>query len=154
MLFNMLKHVTGDLNLDIAIASGIVSVGPPSAYALVWEYGNVRQTKPGPKTTLAVDIDSGKKVWLTIQAPHGYVRILRPIMRSIMLGELSKVRFGQKRVKQQLMEAWNRIGEQCAALVKTTVPVDKADLKESITWLKPRQAQDLSSLLANVKGAQ
>jgi len=120
---------------------------------LVWEYGNVRQTKKGPKTTLAIDIETGRKVWLTIQAPHGYVRILTPKFHKIIRIELGKVKFGEKNVKKQVIEAWERIGELCAIEVRKVVPVDKGNLKESITWLKPRAISDLKALLKDMRGS-
>lgn len=142
----------GDLDLDIALATAIVSTGPPSAYALVWEYGNIRQTKKGPKTVLGVDPETGARVWLTIQAPSGYVRILKPQFRDIIEEEIIKVKFGGKDVKTQLIYAMDRIGRRMTALVKQYVPVDKGDLKASITWLHPQQGQNLKQALAGVRG--
>lgn len=156
LLFNPLKKMLGDLDIDIAMATAIVSRGAPSAYALVWEYGNVRQTKKGPKTTHATDIETGKKVWLTIQAPKGYVRVLRPRFRKIIEQELGKVKFGKKDTKKQIASAWDRVGERIVALVKEKVPVgdgtEGGALRDSITWIKPRQAKTLKQALAGVKG--
>src|SRR5580765_2079633 len=56
------------------VRGGVISEGDAAAYALVWEWGNARQTKEGPKTVRGINPD-GQPVWLSIQAPYGYIRI-------------------------------------------------------------------------------
>jgi len=153
LLFNPLKKAIGDFDIDIAISTAIVSVGPASAYALVWEYGNLRQTKKGPKTTLGIDPETGARVWLTIQAPSGYVRIWKPRFKTIIASSLHGIKWGERDAKHQLTDAVERMGERMANLVETTAPVDKGDLKASITWLKPRQAKQLTRALRGVRGS-
>jgi len=152
VLFNPLKKVLGDFDIDIAISTAVVSRGPAAAYALVWEYGNIRQTKKGPKTVLGVDPESGEAIWLTIQAPSGYVRIWKPLFKTIIFGELGKVKFGRKDTRQQLVAAWDRIGQLMTEKIRSTAPVDKGDLKGSITWTSPTNMQKMIRALKGVKG--
>src|SRR3954471_15404856 len=77
---------------DKEISAGVATVGEPAAYAEVWEWGNVRQTKKGPKTVLGINPD-GEKVWLTIQAPFGYIRINENEFWQAVKDELAKVKF-------------------------------------------------------------
>jgi hypothetical protein len=160
ILFNPLKTTLSALNMhEAAISTMIVSRGPASAYALVWEYGNIRQTKKGPKTTLGVDPETGARIWHTIQAPSGYVRIWKPTFRRIILEEINKVRFlrhgasgaSGRELYQQLTEAWSRIGERMTERIKSTVPVDSGDLKGSITFI-PGSATSLRKSFSGVKG--
>src|SRR6266403_6068379 len=77
---------------DKEITAGVASIGPAAAYADTWEWGNVRQSKPGPKTVLGTNPD-GKMVWLTIQAPFGYIKINENLYWEILKEELGKVKF-------------------------------------------------------------
>ena len=152
ILFTPLRRQIGDLHLDIALSVAIVSEGPPSAYALVWEYGNIRQTKKGPKTTLGFDPETGKRVWLTIQAPTGYVRMLTPIFRGILHQEIETVKWGRKDTKQQLVRALNRAAQHMVMKIKEYVPVDTGALKDSITFIPPMEISKLKKQYGGTKG--
>lgn len=121
-------------DVDERIESGIVSVGDASAYANVWEWGNVQQTKKGPKTTLGINPD-GEQVWLTIQAPSGYIRVNQATYELIMIQEVDKVDFSQtdgRKIDKQLKLATDRISKRILAVLQDTVPVDSGDLRDSL----------------------
>lgn len=121
-------------DVDERIESGIVSVGDAAAYANVWEWGNLRQTKEGPKTTLGINPD-GDQVWLTIQAPYGYIRVNMETYQLIMMEEIDKVNFAQtsgRDIDKQLKRATDRISKRILEVLKDTVPVDSGDLQDSL----------------------
>lgn len=133
-LFRQLDRVLVDMKeLDEFVTIGIVVSGPAKEYALVWEWGNVRQTKKGPKTTRGINPD-GKEVWLTIQAPFGYIRVNTPRYWQIVEEEMNKVDFfatGSK-VDKSLFRASERIAERILEVIKDTVPVDTEQLKDAL----------------------
>jgi hypothetical protein len=116
------------------IAGGVVSEGGAAAYALVWEHGNVRQTKPGPKTVLGTNPD-GRMVWLSIQAPFGYIRIHEADYWDAAERVLSEVNWNQSSVSamtRELQKAMRKFGKLCAPLIEEAAPEDSGDLKDSI----------------------
>ena len=120
--------------LDKMVQVGVASVGDPSAYALVWEWGNARQTKEGPKTVLGINPD-GEEVWLSIQAPRGYIRILTPQFMTLIRKEMKSVDFAKttsKAIYKELKAAAMRIADKMAEMIRETVPVDTGDLQTSI----------------------
>lgn len=121
-------------DVDEEITVGIVSEGEASAYANVWEWGNVRQTKKGPKTTRGIN-PNGEEVWLTIQAPYGYIRVNEMKYRQIMIAEVDKVDFGLTdghKLDKQLKAALLRIDKKILKVLQDTVPVDTEALKDSL----------------------
>ncbi len=116
------------------VRGGVASVGEASAYALVWEWGNSRQTQKGPKTVLGTNPD-GSQVWLSLQAPFGYIRIHEPEYIQILEKELEAMDFDAldaRDIRTAMELAAIRAGEKMAALIRETVPLDSGDLKESI----------------------
>lgn len=70
-LKDFLQGYAGDVP---EVNGGVAAYGEPAAYALVWEYGNLRQKKQGPRTVRGTNPD-GESVWLSSQAPLGYVSV-------------------------------------------------------------------------------
>lgn len=128
--------------LSVVIETGVESVGPPSQYALVWEWGNSRQTKKGPKTTRGINPD-GKRVWLTIQAPKGWIAINEQRIWEALAEEVGKIEFKSpaditaENLKQELTEAYIRISERALELLQSTVPIDSGDLYDSLKVVPP-----------------
>lgn len=121
------------------IRGGVASEGDAAAYALVWEWGNARQTKKGPKTTLGMNPD-GSQVWLSLQAPFGYIRINEDKYIEILQKELAEMKFGKlqgKEILDALRQASINASEKIAELIRETVPVDSGNLKESIVAMEP-----------------
>ena len=124
---------------DKEIAAGVASVGDAAAYALVWELGNIRQSKKGSKTVQGTTPD-GETVWLSIQAPHGYIRIHENDYIQILKQELGKCKFDSTNpqdMTEELEAAAIRTVKRCAKLVQDTVPVYSGKLHDSIEIVEP-----------------
>lgn len=144
MVFDQLETLALELAAQERFSQvGIVVEGAPAAYALVWEYGNLRQTQQGPKTVEGVN-PNGEIVWLSAQAPSGYIQVNSPKYWQIVETELSKVRFmadrPTRRTRKQrsvyLMEQIDKAGKRAAKgilnLIRETVPVDTGALRDAI----------------------
>lgn len=131
----------GDAN--ITVEAGVASEGPAAAYVFVWEFGNIRQSKPGPKTVAGVNPVTGEKAFFSTQAPQGYVRVLIPIFRDLMDAEISKISFinpERRTLKTQLETAAKRITSRMADLIRQAVPVDTGELRLSIQPVYPGES--------------
>lgn len=136
-----------ELFTDLAgapVRGGVASFGKPSAYALVWEWGNARQTQKGPKTTLGINPD-GEQVWLTLQAPMGYIRINQPVMVAILADELQAVDWAEFNsagsARAELKRVSKRVADRIADVIRQSVPVGEGDgagaLMQSIRAMNP-----------------
>ena len=124
---------------DKEITAGVAAIGPAAAYAEVWEWGNIRQEKPGPRTVLGMSPE-GKEVWLSIQAPFGYIRIHENSYWQAVKQELGKVKFKDKSAKgitEELEAASVRAMKLCAQLIADSAPVDTGELRDSIRVVEP-----------------
>src|SRR6266850_3972819 len=74
---------------DQEIKSGVMVVGDAVGYAEVWEWGNLRQTKPGPRTVIGTN-PKGDMVWLSSQAPFGWIRVNEDEIWNAVRKELEK----------------------------------------------------------------
>lgn len=125
-----------ELELNVTVSSGVVAEGDAASYALIWEFGNVRQHKKGPKTVLGVSLATGEQVWLSTQAPQGYIRVCEPIFWRYIREEIQNVQIGQGNLdatKKELKDMAMRVARKMQAELQRTVPVDSGALRESIT---------------------
>lgn len=122
------------------VRGGVVSEGDAAAYALVWEWGNARQAKEGPKTVKGMNPD-GEEVWLSVQAPFGYIRIHEPAFIKIIEERLSEIDFSEtvtaKQVRDEMKKASAAAAEMIADILRESVPKDSGDLRESIQAADP-----------------
>jgi len=126
-------------NLKQTIEVGVSVDGPAAAYAEVWEWGNARQTKQGPKTVLGVN-PNGESVWLSSQAPHGYIRVNESRYVDIVKIGLGTVTFKgptAQEIVSELEKTGVKMMEQIAEVVAETAPVDTGQLSESFKAVKP-----------------
>jgi hypothetical protein len=124
---------------DKLISAGVATVGEAAAYAEVWEWGNVRQTQPGPKTTLGTNPD-GEQVWLSIQAPFGYIKIHESRYWEFLKEELEKVEFKSttaQGITDELEKAAIKAMKRVADLIGESAPVDKGTLSDSFRVVLP-----------------
>jgi hypothetical protein len=124
------------------ITAGVASVGDAAAYSEVWEWGNVRQTKKGPKTTLGINPD-GERVWLSIQAPYGYIKINENQYWDVLRTELGKVQFKSttaRGITEELEAAAKRAMKTIAKIIADTAPVDTGALSKSFKVVDPGDA--------------
>lgn len=121
------------------VRGGVLSEGEAAAYALVWEWGNARQTQSGPKTVLGTNPD-GDSVWLSIQAPTGYIRVNEDDYIRILEDQLSRMDLdidtGDK-IRKSMKEASATAGELIANVIRENAPKDSGDLRDSITVADP-----------------
>lgn len=135
----------GDLLIEFTnlrntiIEVGLAVEGPAAAYAEVWEWGNARQTKEGPRTVRGVN-PNGESVWLSSQAPRGYIRVNDSIYLDIIKVELGKLEFkgtDALSVKQDIERTCIDIMQQIAHVVEEHAPVDTGQLSQSFRVVRP-----------------
>jgi hypothetical protein len=126
------------------VRGGVQSEGDAASYALVWEWGNARQTKKGPKTIRGVNPD-GEAVWLSIQAPRGYIAINTPEFVAALVGKLAKMDFGDLDDVDEIIDGMKEASAQSAAviarLIADAAPVDSGELRDSITPAHPNDPE-------------
>lgn len=133
-----LQHLAGVGEIE----AGMASVGDAAAYALVWEWGNLRQTKEGPRTIKGINPD-GSEVFLSSQAPFGYIRVNEGRYWGIINEELAKVNLDQsttRAMQAELKRAAKEITKRMTEVTKETVPVGHGDLKDSLRPVNPGDA--------------
>lgn len=131
------------LGRDDLISSGVESRGPAADYALTWEWGNVRQTEAGPRTVLGRN-PNGEEVFLSIQAPFGYIRVNTPLFWEAIRTELQAVRFDQSdagALTLELEKASARISERIRRILHDTAPVDTGQLQSSFVVVQLGRVQ-------------
>ena len=139
-LFDKLDELLLELaEHDKLITAGVASTGEAAAYAEVWEWGNVRQTKEGPKTVLGINPD-GENVWLSVQAPVGYISVNENQYWSILKDELAKVKFKStttKGITDELNTASVKAMKRICKVIAETAPVDSGQLSDSFEVVQP-----------------
>lgn len=121
------------------VRGGVLSEGDAAAYALVWEFGNARQTQPGPKTVLGTGPD-GESAWLSIQAPMGYIRVNEAEFVQILqqtLNDMDLELTTGDEIRKAMKEASNEAGKKIADIIRDTAPEDTGALRDSITVADP-----------------
>lgn len=120
------------------VEAGVSVEGPAAAYALVWEWGNARQHQIGPRTTVGVNPD-GKRVFLSIQAPRGYIRVNTPLYWAALDQEMQKVKFSGNTpgaINDELQTAATRIANRIRDIIREHAPVDTGQLHDEIKTVK------------------
>lgn len=123
---------------DLETKSGVVECGvavqgEAAAYAEVWEWGNARQTKKGPRTVMGINPD-GESVWLSSQAPNGYIRVNLDKYLDIVKIQLEQLALDGDTVmdlQEELKKTEVKIMEQIIEVLQDTAPVDTGQLRSS-----------------------
>lgn len=121
-------------SLPNRISAGVKVTGPASAYALVWEWGSSKLTKPGPKTLWSVN-PAGQPAILTQTAPLGYIRVNHQMYIKIIKEEFKKLKLAKTAVsnwKSKLDGMMWKAAVRCATLISDTAPIDEGDLRAGI----------------------
>jgi len=116
------------------VEAGVGVEGPAAAYALVWEWGNARQTQIGPRTTVGTNPD-GQKVFLSIQAPRGYIRVNSPLYWAALEQEMQKVKFmgsTPDAIREELETAATKTCKRIRDIIREYAPVDTGQLHDEI----------------------
>lgn len=124
---------------DREIKVGVAVVGDPAAYALVWEWGNTRQTQPGPRTVLGTN-PNGEMVWMSSQAPFGYIRRNEEHFWDALENSLGKVRFDQPDAHSMTLElerAAVRAAKMVVEILHENAPRDSGDLADAFVVVDP-----------------
>ena len=127
---------------DKEISSGVMVVGDAADYALIWEWGNTRQTKQGPRTVLGPN-PSGKIVWMSSQAPEGWIRTNEDQFWTAFEQELQKASFDQPDARAMTKELEKRAvaaAERVADILREKAPKDSSLLSESLVVVEPGRA--------------
>lgn len=127
-----------ELEDDRVVEAGVAVVGPAAAYAEVWEWGNARQTKKGPRTVLGTN-PRGERVWLSSQAPYGYIWRNESVFWDSIRQQLEKVSFSgptKREITSELVKATAAASEEMVKTVSDSAPVDTGQLSESFVAVK------------------
>lgn len=133
-----------------AVGVGVAVVGDAADYALVWEWGNTRQKKAGPRTVKGTNPDK-KMVWLSSQAPFGYIRINEPFMHRIIeqvIGEMDLDQPSANATMKVIEAGAKKISKAIAEAISNDAPLGSADfgdphpglLKRSIVAIEPNDS--------------
>jgi len=106
--------------------------------ARVLEYGSVFGEKPwpapGPRTTLAVDPETGDEVVVSTQAPQGFIRVQAPVMVNLLRDALARPAdwLDAAAAQQQIAEAVREAADAALAEIRAAVPRDSGRLADSL----------------------
>lgn len=124
------EFLEGLKSLNQVVEAGLMATGPAAAYAEVWEWGNARQVKQGPRTVQGVNPD-GETVWLSTQAPMGYIAIHSDKYLEIIRDEISKLALsGGIGTNDELKQVAHKAMERIKEVVSESAPVDSGQLRD------------------------
>jgi len=124
------------------IKSGVMVVGDAAGYAEVWEWGNLRQTKPGPRTVIGTN-PKGDMVWLSSQSPFGWIRVNEDEIWMAVRKELEKANFDQPDARAMTVELEKRAfnaAKVTAKILEEHAPKDKGVLADSLFAVNPNDS--------------
>ena len=127
---------------DQEISVGVMVVGDAAAYGLVWEWGNTRQTKQGPRTVYGPN-PKGEIVWLSTQAPEGWISVNEGAMQAAFEKELQKAEFNQPTARDMTRELEKRATAAAQAalrILRDHAPKDSGQLLDSLRVVPPGSA--------------
>lgn len=108
-------------------------------YARVLEYGSITGRppwpRPGPRTVLAVNPDSGAQVVVSAQAPQGYIRVRAPyfagLLRAHLDGPIDWLEASA--IEEHLREAVRAAAAEALEALRSGAPAHAGRLRESLT---------------------
>jgi hypothetical protein len=112
-----------------------------AAYARALEYGSIAGhppwPAPGPRTTLAVDPETGAGVVVSTQAPQGFIRVQAPQFSSVIADELNASLnwLDSAVVQSHIAEALRRSAQEALQRLREAAPRDSGRLAESLAVL-------------------
>lgn len=121
----------------------IGAADPESArYARVLEFGSIAGQapwpRPGARTTLAVDLQTGAQVVVSAQAPQGFIRVQAPVMRDALVAELARPAdwLDAANVDTLLGDALRAAASHALERMRSSVPRDSGRLAASLAILE------------------
>jgi hypothetical protein len=123
-------------------AAEIGTTDPRAAMVLrLLEYGSVAGQRPwpgpGPRTTLAVDPESGRAVVISVQAPQGLFRIRAPQVLGRLRSELGRAASWLER---------DALGAELEAAARRAAEAALEDFRSDIAGVSGRLAESLAVL--------
>jgi hypothetical protein len=112
-----------------------------ATYARVLEFGSIAGQPPwpapGPRTTLAVDPETGAGVVVSTQAPQGFIRVHAPQFWSVIADDLkaSLDWFDSAVVQSHIAEAVRQSAQEALQRLRAAAPRDSGRLAESLDVL-------------------
>lgn len=124
-------------------ARAAIGVRDPAiaAYARVLEFGSLLGAKPwpnaGPRTTSAVDPETGTAMVVSAQAPAGFIRIHAAEMREAVASELGGVAgwLDPEELSGRIASALRAATTSAVAILRSAVPRDSGELARAIEKL-------------------
>ncbi len=112
-----------------------------AAYARVLEYGSVAGQppwpRPGARTTLAVDPESGARVVVSLQAPQGFIRAQAPQFPAAVANALAAPAdwLDADAVRSHIERALRDATQAALERIRSAAPRDSGRLAESLQAL-------------------
>jgi len=130
------------------VKAGVAVKGYAARYALVWEWGTLRFSTPGPKTMYGSNPDGvGTKIF-TKTAPSGYIRIHKQQFYGMVQLAVKSISaqqaFSDGTYAVQLTDNANRAATEIAQIMAKDAPIDTGLLRSSIVAV---DGSDVDSLL-------
>lgn len=107
-------------------------------YARVVEYGSVAGQRPwpqsGPRTTLAINPETGEEVVVSAQAPLGFIRVNTPAIMQTLTEELQHMTswLDADALGQELDGTVREAARNAVDLLRTSAPRDTGKLADSL----------------------
>lgn len=128
---------------SVAGARAAIGIRDPevAAYARAIEYGSLTGQRPwpspGPRTTLAIDPETGAHVVVSAQAPQGFVRIQAPAFASVVANELKVPAdwLNAGATQSHIADALQRAAQNVLQRLQEAVPRSSGRLAESLQVL-------------------
>lgn len=112
-----------------------------AAYARVLEYGSIVEQPPWPtpgaRTTLAVDPESGARVVVSLQAPHGFIRAQAPQFPALIARALAAPAdwLDADAVQSHIARALRDASQAALERIRSAAPRDSGRLAQSLQAL-------------------
>jgi hypothetical protein len=140
MTFDELMSRFAALAETAAESAAIRVAGPEAAaYARVLEYGSIAEQppwpRPGARTVLAVDPETGAQVVVSAQAPQGYIRVRAPEFLAALRDALAQPAdwLNTSAIDEHLARSVNDAAAVALELLRRDAPRDSGRLAEALT---------------------
>jgi hypothetical protein len=125
---------------ETAAKSTAIGIADPEAarYARVLEYGSIAGQppwpRPGARTVLAVDPETGAQVVVSAQAPQGFVRVRAPEFLAVLRDALAEPAdwLDTAAIDQHLTRSVSEAANEALDILRRDAPRDSGRLADSL----------------------